>query len=223
MKNFNDKVAAITGAASGIGRALAINLATQHCHLALSDIDELPIQIEKLLSEKFGFADLAGKNVEVQFTLPFTEQYEVKGQLLHGVNVFATLSQEFNDVEISNSAFFGHPDEKIEHRETLIEEPNLSNWELYHTKNISNYCIDVSTMESLPSRYIRSINLGGNIGKKHRLEITGLKNLASINSFEKVGITFKYSEAKPLKRNDSTKNNNTSFKIAINLTNSKTQ
>ena len=39
MKDFNDKVAAITGAASGMGRALAIELARRGCHLALSDID----------------------------------------------------------------------------------------------------------------------------------------------------------------------------------------
>lgn len=38
MKNLNKKVAAITGAGSGIGQALAINLAQQGCDLALSDI-----------------------------------------------------------------------------------------------------------------------------------------------------------------------------------------
>ncbi|BCF90303.1 SDR family NAD(P)-dependent oxidoreductase [Paraburkholderia largidicola] len=37
MKNFNDRVAAITGAGSGMGRALAIRLAREGCHLALAD------------------------------------------------------------------------------------------------------------------------------------------------------------------------------------------
>jgi NADP-dependent 3-hydroxy acid dehydrogenase YdfG len=39
MKSFQGKVAAITGAGSGIGRALALNLARQGAALALSDIN----------------------------------------------------------------------------------------------------------------------------------------------------------------------------------------
>lgn len=39
MKVLSGKVAAITGAASGIGRALAINLAYEGCHVAISDVD----------------------------------------------------------------------------------------------------------------------------------------------------------------------------------------
>ncbi|KPK17343.1 MAG: hypothetical protein AMJ62_01420 [Myxococcales bacterium SG8_38] len=40
MKDFKGKVAAVTGAASGIGRELAIELGRQGCHLALSDVNE---------------------------------------------------------------------------------------------------------------------------------------------------------------------------------------
>lgn len=39
MKELNNKVAAITGAASGIGRMLAVNLAAKGCEVAVSDID----------------------------------------------------------------------------------------------------------------------------------------------------------------------------------------
>ncbi len=40
MKTLKDKVAAITGAGSGIGRATAILMASRGCHLALSDVNE---------------------------------------------------------------------------------------------------------------------------------------------------------------------------------------
>jgi len=43
MKSFDGKVAAITGAGSGIGRALALQLAAEGCALALSDINEANI------------------------------------------------------------------------------------------------------------------------------------------------------------------------------------
>jgi short-subunit dehydrogenase len=40
MKTFTDRVAVITGAGSGIGRSLAVNLAAKGCHLAISDLNQ---------------------------------------------------------------------------------------------------------------------------------------------------------------------------------------
>lgn len=41
MKSFAGKVAAITGAASGMGRSLAVKLAERNCEVAISDVDEV--------------------------------------------------------------------------------------------------------------------------------------------------------------------------------------
>ncbi len=46
MKNFNDKIVAITGAAMGMGRAYAFEFAKLGSHLAICDIDE--VELEKV-------------------------------------------------------------------------------------------------------------------------------------------------------------------------------
>jgi short-subunit dehydrogenase len=54
MKDFRGRVAAITGAGSGIGRALARELARRGAHLALSDIDEVGLAETVALCEGSG-------------------------------------------------------------------------------------------------------------------------------------------------------------------------
>ena len=52
MKSFRDRVAVITGAGSGIGRALAFELGAAGCKLALSDINEAAVkQVAKELKD----------------------------------------------------------------------------------------------------------------------------------------------------------------------------
>ena len=54
MQDFDGKVVAITGAGSGIGRALAIELASRGAHLSLSDIDETTLAETVALVEGHG-------------------------------------------------------------------------------------------------------------------------------------------------------------------------
>ena len=71
MKSFKNKVAAITGAASGMGRELAVELAKQGCHVALSDVNEAGLaqtadQVRKLgvkvTTHKLNVADREAMN-----------------------------------------------------------------------------------------------------------------------------------------------------------------
>ncbi|MDX1670253.1 MAG: SDR family oxidoreductase [Limnobacter sp.] len=52
MKSFKDKVAAITGAASGMGRTLAIQLAREGASLSLSDVDTVGLKETVKLAEE---------------------------------------------------------------------------------------------------------------------------------------------------------------------------
>ncbi|MDA0881259.1 MAG: SDR family NAD(P)-dependent oxidoreductase [Proteobacteria bacterium] len=52
MKNLNEKVVALTGAGSGIGRCLAIQLSQLGTHLSLADVDEEGLKETKALLSK---------------------------------------------------------------------------------------------------------------------------------------------------------------------------
>ena len=54
MQELRGRVAVVTGAASGIGRALAIELAREGAALALSDVDEGGLAETRRLAEGLG-------------------------------------------------------------------------------------------------------------------------------------------------------------------------
>ncbi len=54
MKSFKNKVAAITGAASGMGRTLAVELARRGCNLAISDVNEAELVKTAELASQHG-------------------------------------------------------------------------------------------------------------------------------------------------------------------------
>ena len=61
MKEFKDKVAAITGAGSGMGRELAVQLAARGCHVAISDVNEKGLAETAELAKKHGVKVTATK------------------------------------------------------------------------------------------------------------------------------------------------------------------
>jgi NAD(P)-dependent dehydrogenase (short-subunit alcohol dehydrogenase family) len=64
MRSFSNKVAAITGAGSGMGRSLAINLAKQGCHVAVSDVHEANLAETAKLAGMHG-VKVTSKRVDV--------------------------------------------------------------------------------------------------------------------------------------------------------------
>ena len=54
MKSFENKVAAITGASSGMGRSLAVLLAKRGCHVAISDVNESGLAETAKLAGNYG-------------------------------------------------------------------------------------------------------------------------------------------------------------------------
>jgi NADP-dependent 3-hydroxy acid dehydrogenase YdfG len=65
MKTLDNKVAVITGAGSGIGRALALNLAARGSLLALSDIDEVGLAETVDLARAAGAAAVRSDRLDV--------------------------------------------------------------------------------------------------------------------------------------------------------------
>jgi NADP-dependent 3-hydroxy acid dehydrogenase YdfG len=94
MSQFEGKVAVITGAGSGIGRALALNLATKGAKLALSDID-----IEGL-AETVRQAEVLGAQVKSD-RINVAEREEVLTYADEVVAHFGRVHQVYNNAGIA--------------------------------------------------------------------------------------------------------------------------
>lgn len=99
MKSFENKVAAITGAGSGIGRALAIALAKEKCHLALSDVNEAGLKKTQSV--------IAEINPEINvkiYTLDVANRERVLDHSEQVKQDFGTVNLVFNNAGVALSA-----------------------------------------------------------------------------------------------------------------------
>jgi NADP-dependent 3-hydroxy acid dehydrogenase YdfG len=96
MSSFEGKVAVITGAGSGIGRALALNLAAKGAKLALSDIDA------DGLAETVRAAQVCGAEVKAD-RLNVAERDEVLAYADDVVAHFGVVHQVYNNAGIAHN------------------------------------------------------------------------------------------------------------------------
>ncbi len=87
MKTLADKVVVITGAGSGIGRALAVNLARRGALLALSDVDEAGLNQTVELATTAGAAEVRSDRLDVADRAAFAAYAAAVAEQFGRVNV----------------------------------------------------------------------------------------------------------------------------------------
>lgn len=142
MKNFNERVVAITGAASGIGRALAVDLASRGAHLALADIDAVGLAETVGLCEGLGIkvtsaeVDVADRAAVFAWADKVADEHGAVNMIVNnaGVDLAATAAeQSIDDFEwVMDIDFWG-----VVHG-TQAFLPHLSAADEGHVVNISS-------------------------------------------------------------------------------------
>ena len=104
MKSFDSKVAVITGAGSGIGRALALNLAGKGALLALSDVDDKGLAETVDLVQRAGAREVRSDHLDVAdrgafqvYAAAVAEQFGRVNLVINNAGV--ALSGDFEDLE----------------------------------------------------------------------------------------------------------------------------
>ena len=96
MKNLKGRVAVVTGAGSGIGRALSILLAEEGCHLAIADINESGLMETRRQIEKPGrkvsthIVDVSDWEAMTAFSKEVLESYNNVHLLVNNAGVATT-------------------------------------------------------------------------------------------------------------------------------------
>jgi len=99
LHGYRDKVAVITGAASGLGRALARDLASRRCHLALIDIDESSLQAAE--------EEIGGASAKVTHHLvDVASEAAMRDAAAEILRVHGTVHLLINNAAVSASASF---------------------------------------------------------------------------------------------------------------------
>ncbi|WP_323791350.1 SDR family NAD(P)-dependent oxidoreductase [Nocardioides sp.] len=107
MKSLKDKVVVITGAGSGIGRALALNCAERGSLLALSDVDEAGLAETVELVTKAGVRkvrsdrlDVADRDAFARYALNVVQDFGRANVVINNAGV--ALSGDLTDLEYSD-------------------------------------------------------------------------------------------------------------------------
>ena len=105
MQSFKDKVAVITGAGSGIGQQLAINLAKENCNVVICDINKKTIQETEEIIRKYNVSVTA-------LNLDLREEENIDNLLETTLKNFSKVDLLFNNAGVVAPSSFLNLSEK---------------------------------------------------------------------------------------------------------------